>query len=65
MIWAGHVERMGEESAYRALMGQPQGKSHLEDQGVDGRIILKLILSGLGTFTGLIWLRIGTGVGLL
>jgi hypothetical protein len=25
------------------LMGKPEGKNHLEDLGVDGRIILKFI----------------------
>jgi hypothetical protein len=30
--------------AYRVLLGNPEGKSHLGDPGVDGRIILKWIL---------------------
>jgi hypothetical protein len=30
---------MGEErNMYRVLMGNPEGKNHLEDQGVDGRM---------------------------
>jgi hypothetical protein len=39
----------------------------LEDLVIDGRIILKLIFKRQveDAWTGLIWLRIGTGVGLL
>jgi hypothetical protein len=58
-------ERRG---AYRALVGKPEGRNHLEDPGIDGRIILKWIfkrLGGGGAWTGLIWLRIGTDGGLL
>jgi hypothetical protein len=40
--------------------------NHLGDPGVDGRRILKWILKiGMGAWTGLSWLRIGTGGGLL
>jgi hypothetical protein len=36
---------MGERrSTYRALVGEPEEKEHLEYLGVDGRIILKWIL---------------------
>jgi hypothetical protein len=42
--WAGHVARMGERrGAYRALVGKLREGDHLEDPGVDGRIILKWI----------------------
>ena len=35
---------MGErKGAYRVLMGKPEGRFHLKDPGVDGRIILKWI----------------------
>jgi hypothetical protein len=33
--------------AYRALVGKPEGRNHLEDPGVDGRIILKCIFERL------------------
>ena len=46
--WAGHVARMGERrGAYTALVGKPEGRNHLEDPGVDGRIILKWIFESL------------------
>jgi hypothetical protein len=53
--------------AYRVLVGKPEGKNHLEDQGVGGRIILKLIFEKWDwkAWAGSIWLRIGTGGGLL
>jgi hypothetical protein len=36
---AGHVARMGEErKVNRVLVGKPEAKNHLEDQGVDGRM---------------------------
>jgi hypothetical protein len=39
MRWAGHVARTGEgTNMYRVLVGKPEGKDHLEVQGVDGRM---------------------------
>jgi hypothetical protein len=42
-------------------------RDHLDDSGVNGRIILKCFLKKLDgeASTGLTWLRIGTGGGLL
>ena len=68
MRWAGHVARMGERRRIcRVLVGKPEGKNHLKDLGVDGRIILKLIFRkwDVGIWTASIWLRIETGGGLL
>jgi len=64
--WAGHVARIGERSGvYRVLTGKPEGKNHLEDPGVDERIILRWMFRNwdFGVWTGLRWLRIGTGSG--
>jgi len=48
---------------YRGLVEKLEGKSHLEDPGGDGRIILRWIFRKwyVGVWTGLNWLRIGTG----
>jgi hypothetical protein len=61
---AVHVARIGEG---RFLVGKPEGKNHLEDQGVDGRIGLDWILGrfAVGMWSGFTWLRIGTVGGLL
>jgi hypothetical protein len=49
------------------LVGKPEGKRSLEDQGVDGRMGSEWILRRLagGVLSGSSWLRIGTGGGLL
>jgi len=46
-------------------VGNLREKDHLEDPGVDGRVILKWIFRkwDRGVWTVLIWLRIGTGGG--
>jgi hypothetical protein len=40
-------------------------KHHLEEPGLDGKVILRWIIRkwDVGTWTGLIWLRIGIGGG--
>jgi hypothetical protein len=47
--------------------GNLRDKDHLEDLDIDGRIILKYIFHKYDwrAWTGLIWIRIGTGGGLL
>jgi hypothetical protein len=52
---------------HRVLMGKPEGRNHLEDQGVDGRIGTKWTIERWvgGAWSGFTWLRIGTVGGLL
>jgi hypothetical protein len=76
MKWAGHVARMGERRVvYRVLVGKPEEKKPLGrprrrwkgnikmDLQEDEKIILGWIFKkwNLGSWTGSIWLRIGTG----
>ena len=51
--------------AYRVLVGTHNGREHLEDLHIDGRMILKWIFKkwDVKAWTGLLWLRIGTGGG--
>jgi len=43
--------------------GNLRERDHLDESGIDGRIILRWIFRkwDVGTLTGLIWLRTGTG----
>jgi hypothetical protein len=68
MWWAGHVARMGEgRGAYRVLVGRPEGRRPLgrPRRRWEDNIKMDLQDEGWGAWTGLIWLRIGTGGGLL
>jgi len=54
---------MGERRGVdRVLVGKPEERAHLGDQGVDGRKILRWILKKwhVGVLTGSIWLRVAT-----
>ena len=64
--WARHVARVGKSrGAYKFMWRNLMGKDHLEDRGVDGRIILRWIFRkwDVAAWTGSSWLRIGTGGG--
>jgi hypothetical protein len=46
MKWARHVARVGEKrNAYTVSVGKLERKNHLEDLGLDGRIILNWMLT--------------------
>jgi hypothetical protein len=62
------VPRIGERrGTYKVLVRKPEEIDHLEDVGVDGRMILKSILkkSFARSWIGLVWFRIGTSGGLM
>jgi len=56
---------MGESRGVnRVLVGKPEGKYHLEDAGVYGKVILKWLRTwDMTAWTELMWLRIGTDEG--
>jgi hypothetical protein len=66
MRWAGFLKRMGEErKVYKVLVGKPEGKRQLgrpRRKWEDG-IRMDLGETGWGVWSGLNWLRIGTGGG--
>jgi len=65
MRWAGHIARMGWEGrgVCRFSVGKPEGKRPLGRPSCRWEDNIKMDLQevGCGTWTGLIWLRTGTG----
>ena len=62
MKWVGHVARMGgRRGAYRVLVGKPEGKRPLGRPRYRWEDNIKMNLQEVASWTGLIWLRIGTG----
>jgi hypothetical protein len=62
--WAGHVAHMGEgRGVYRVLVGKPEGKRLLgrPRRRWEDNVRMGLQEVGCGVWTGLGWLRIGTG----
>ena len=59
---SSYGERRG---VYKVLVGKPERKNHLEDPGVDGRIILRWIFRkwDVAVWTGSSWHTIGTAGG--
>ena len=66
MTWAGHLARMrARRDAYRILVGRPEGRRPLGSPRRRWEDNIEVYLQEVGAWTGLIWLRIGTGGGLL
>jgi hypothetical protein len=66
--WAGHVASMGREEMFTGFWCRYlRERDHLEDPGVDDGIVLKWIFRAwdVGAWSGLIYLRIEKGGGLL
>jgi hypothetical protein len=64
MRWVGHVALMGERrSVYRVLVGVPVGRRPFGRlrRRWDFNIKVDLQQAGCAAWTGLIWLRVGTG----
>ena len=64
----GHAARMGERrGVYRVLEGKPEGKRPLGRPRHRWKDNIKMVLQEVGweSWTGLMWLRIETGVRLL
>lgn len=60
----GHVACMWERYI-KIWWGYLKERDHLEHLGVDGSIkIKKISITGMGSWNGLIWLRVGTDGGL-
>ena len=68
MRWLEHVPRMGDRGrAHTALVGRPGGKRPLGRPRCiwEDNIKMDLQEEGWGAWTGLIWLKLGTGGRLL
>jgi len=66
MRWVGHVAHTGRGEVYTGFRwGNLRERDHLEDLGVDGRIILRWIFRKWDAepWNGSGWLRIRTGGG--
>jgi len=66
MRWVGHIACMGRGEAYTGLCwGNQSEGDHLQDPGVDEKVILRWSLRrwDVGLWTKSIWLRVGIGGG--
>jgi hypothetical protein len=67
MKWVGHVACMGEVRNVYKILVNLKGRHHLEDLGIDRKVMLEWILGKLGEklWDGFIRLKVGTSGRLL
>jgi hypothetical protein len=63
MRWAGHVACVEKRGVYRVVVERPERQRPLGRPRLRREDYIKMDIQEVGTWTGLIWLKIGIGGG--